>query len=445
MMRHQLIAILLLVACIFLLSACAGAPKRGAMSTFESYTDNTPVIFVHGLFGSRIREQATGKDIWPGSVFRFLRNTLFATGMHPSAESLEPKLNPYEAYTPFYGYRPRISSRVWKLLEKHAGYQRCDIDKVYEKGSRCYYFFVYDWRKDLVEVAGELEKFIQEVKFSLGDPKLKVNLVGNSYGGLVVRYYLAYGSEDVLNPLLRGITPTYTGKKQVDKVIYIATPLKGTMLGARALMRGYRFGLAKVHPEAVAMLASLYYLLPHPDTIWMQDKHGVGYLFYDIYSVGTWKRFRLGIFDSKNEKRINRRFGDKKKSQKHMFKIRRYFESRLERAKMFHRALDKYDSTGEYAFYGICKSTPYKAVLEKISSVPRKYFISFYPKKVKSPIMGVDYRELMMRPGDNIVVPVRSGQLERMEVCAKHGSVPVNRYVTRRVLHILLSNTTVKR
>ena len=124
MTRNQTIAILLLVACIFLLQACAVTPKREPMPTFEGYTDNTPVIFVHGLFGSKIRAQETGKGVWPGSIFRFARKTLIGLGVSINHKSLEPKLNPHEAYTPFYGYIPRSSPRVWNLLEKHGGYQR---------------------------------------------------------------------------------------------------------------------------------------------------------------------------------------------------------------------------------------------------------------------------------------------------------------------------------
>lgn len=451
MTRHQL---LLLVACIFLLSACAVAPKREPVPTFEGYTDNTPVIFVHGLFGARIRAQETGKGVWPGPIYRFLRKTFIGLGVNINAKTLEPKLNPYQAYSPFYGYRPKSSNRTWKLLEKHGGYQRCEIGEI-RFDTRCYYFFVYDWRKDLVKVAEELDSFINQVQINHGgsvkktNSKIKVNLVSTSFGGLVTRYYLAYGSVDVLNPTLKNVTPTYAGKKNVGKVIYIATPFQGSMLGVRALMKGYRFGVAKVRPETVATMASLYYLLPHPDMIWLQNKRGARHFntgMYDLYNIETWERFQLGIYDPKSMKRIKKRLGTNEKAWAYAGILRRYFKSRLERGRLFHLALEKYDATGEYAFFGACESTPYRAVLEKISIIPRKYFVSFYPSKVKKPIRGFNYKEMMMRPGDDIVVALSKAdqllnQMENMELCAKHRSISVNRDVTRRALHILLTNS----
>lgn len=455
MTRHQLIAILLPVAVSFFLSACAVSPKREPMPAFEGYTDNTPVIFVHGLFGAKIRAQETGKGVWPGSIFGFMRKTFIGLGVPISVDTLEPRLNPYEAYTPFYGYRPKTKARIWKMLEKHAGYQRCEIGEI-RFGTRCYYFFVYDWRKDLVKVAKELDSFIHQVQINHGgsvketNSKIKVNLVSTSFGGLVTRYYLAYGSVDVLNPTLKNVTPIYAGKKNVDKVIYIATPFKGSMLGVRALVKGYRFGAAKVRPETVATMASLYYLLPHPDIIWLQNKRGASHFntgMYDLYNIETWERFQLGIYDPKSIKRTKKRFRDNEKAWTYTGTLRRYFKSRLERGRLFHRALEKYDATGEHAFFGVCELTPYRAVLEKFGIIPRKYFVSFYPNKVKKPIWGFDYEEMMMRPGDNTVVaPSKSyqllSQMEIMEVCEKHKFMSVHPDVTRNVLRILLTNST---
>ena len=449
MTRNQTIAILLLVACIFLLQACAVAPKREPMPTFEGYTDNTPIIFVHGLFGSRIRAQETGKGVWPGSIFRFARKTFIGLGVPINVDTLEPRLNPYEAYTPFYGYIPRSSPRVWKLLKKHGGYQRCEIGEI-RFGTRCYYFFVYDWRKDLVKVAEELDSFIHQVQINHGgsvketNSKIKVNLVSTSFGGLVTRYYLAYGSVDVLNPTLKNPTPTYDGKKRVNKVIYIATPFQGSMLGIRALMKGYRFGVAKVRPETVATMPSMYYLLPPPDMVWLQTYSGARFdpTVRSLYEIETWKKYSIGIFDPKSKTRVSNRRGNN--SEARQLVLKRYFKSRLERGKLFHRALEQYDATGEYSFSGACIPTPYRAVLGY--GKKKMYSISFYPKKVEKPVKGVDYKALMMRPGDGIVVLDRSDQqLERMEVCAKHRSVSVHRDVTRKVLHILLTNYSTER
>jgi len=50
-----------------------------------------------------------------------------------------------------------------------------------------------------VATAGELDKFIARIREDYGDPDLKVDIVAHSMGGMITRYFVRYGTLDVLD------------------------------------------------------------------------------------------------------------------------------------------------------------------------------------------------------------------------------------------------------
>src|SRR6185436_14411003 len=62
-----------LFAVLLVLVGCGGAPvrpdlKRLYATTDASSTKQPPVIVVHGVLGAKLRDTATGKEIWPGGL-----------------------------------------------------------------------------------------------------------------------------------------------------------------------------------------------------------------------------------------------------------------------------------------------------------------------------------------------------------------------------------------
>ena len=60
--------------------------------------DQPPVIFVHGVLGSKLRDKETGMEGWFSSPFKLLFDEFRHLALEIDPETLTPKPNNYEAY-----------------------------------------------------------------------------------------------------------------------------------------------------------------------------------------------------------------------------------------------------------------------------------------------------------------------------------------------------------
>ncbi len=108
-------------------------------------------------------------------------------------------------------------------------------------------FFSYDWRKSNVDVAAELESFINDKGYD------EVILVGHSMGGIVASSYMARSEEN---------------KAKVDKLITLGTPYLGAPKALYMLETGNFFQdftdilLSKSFKSIAKNFPSIYELLP---------------------------------------------------------------------------------------------------------------------------------------------------------------------------------------
>ena len=129
--------------------------------------------------------------IVPGLGASWNPKAIFSCNLQNSGEW---KLAPYA----YYAYKP-----LMRTLSENAHLTQ-DKD---------FYLYSYDWRNDLQTQAIDFKKYIDDI-LSKKPEGTKINLIGHSYGGLVIRSYLN----------------NYPGTDKVDKVITVGTPHKGSIL-----------------------------------------------------------------------------------------------------------------------------------------------------------------------------------------------------------------------
>ena len=79
-----------------------------------------------------------------------------------------------------------------------------------------FFFFDYDWRKDVAENAVLLAGYMENIKKVRGSPDLRFDMISHSSGHLIARYYALHGGKDVLETFAG--EPTYEGAKNLRKL-----------------------------------------------------------------------------------------------------------------------------------------------------------------------------------------------------------------------------------
>jgi pimeloyl-ACP methyl ester carboxylesterase len=361
--------------------------------------DTTPVILIPGVFGSKLRNKKTGKEVWPGSLSDILWSDYRELALKFDPQTLQVLPDDLEAYDvadQVLGID--IYGPIIHTLEKYGGYVRGIPGSPGPKNQRRYYLFPYDFRQDNTRHAGALNRLIETIRRDYGDPNLKVDFVAHSMGGLVARYYLRYGMADVLKGDPEQVTLFGTGR--VRKVILLGTPNLGSASSLHAFLTGEAVGLGRIPPEVLATLPSGYQVFPHPLMTWLIDADGQP-LHDDLFDPKTWERYRWSLYDPAVQARVASKAEGA--SQEQLAGMQKFFAFHLERARRFLWAL----STPEPAtpiryvlFGGDCSLTPARLMLEQEGN---QLLTHLSPKAIRHPRPGVDYESLMLEPGDGRV------------------------------------------
>lgn len=275
-------------------------PRRGFDPTLLRAHDEAPVppvVIVPGILGSQLLD-AEGREAWLG-----LGNMV---GAHDIAL---PATLPLEDARD--GLRPGGLLGVDHILPRLFGFSEYgDLVDVLERAGfvrktsgsgaavnpapgrrRGYYVYSYDWRRDLVESARGLGRYLERLAHERGRPDERFTVIGHSMGGLVARLHLRFGSDDPCGPV------TWGGASRVARLVVATAPSGGSLPALEALLNGAPVGFSTTTLAAsvCATFPSLYALLPPPAARPLLDAGGAP-LAIDLLDAATWEQHGWGAF-----------------------------------------------------------------------------------------------------------------------------------------------------
>jgi len=362
----------LLLLVLLLLTACGSIHTPPDLSLL--YNDlaqredpyRNPIIVIPGLMGSKLMNQETGDLVW-GAFGPAQVNPNTATGARQLALPMQKgkRLDELSDRVAPSGALDRVVLNVMGFpLELNAyynilrtlgvgGYRDKDWDEkgVVDYGEAHYtcFQFAYDWRRDIVESAKELDRLIQEKsryvqeetqkRFGIQLDHVKFDIVAHSMGGLVARYYLRYGTADLPAD---GSLPelTWAGAKHVDHLVMIGTPNGGSTTTLLHLIEGDRPAILFPHYPAAVLgtLPSIYQLLPRNrhQPLLDENKNPVA----DLFDPALWQKNHWGLAATEQEEVLAMLLPDVADPAERKRIALDHQKKALERARQFTQALD---------------------------------------------------------------------------------------------------------
>ena len=402
-MSSQVIRGCSLFLLLALLSACGMLkPDLKALYRLDERQQNfqPPVIIVPGIVSSKL-EDANGNEVWFGGLRKILFSSYPELELEIDPETLEPLPSKLRASTlPNTVLGSDFFGPIFETLET-VGYRYTEPGTPYTTQERRYYKFAYDWRYGNVTTARKLDALIEQIREDYNRPDLQVDLIGHSMGGLVIRYYLRYGTVDVLDD--NDFPVTQAGAKKARRVILLGSPNLGSVGSLRELLEGYKVVFGRIPTESMITMPSIYQLLPHPIVDWIITANGES-LNRDIFdSENLWRRFQWSIFDPEVMDRVKANHDNPAEGQARVELLQAYFHKHIERARRFVWSLSVKFEDPIYElinFGGDCTPTPARILVEEIDG---ESVVRLDPKKIKNKVPGVDYEALMLEPGDGRV------------------------------------------
>jgi pimeloyl-ACP methyl ester carboxylesterase len=315
---------------VFFTSGCASHRSDSSLAAIYNPLaqrpdyERNPVIVIPGVLGSRLVDDETGKTVW-GEYDRIrLRRR--------QADDLAAVAHPMGLGVPLSQLRDGVrSDGTLAYLELKiggipvelqaynqilqtlgvGGYRDADHPKSggvdYGEDHFTCFQFDYDWRRDIAENAALLDQFIAEkreyiraeyeTRYGIVGADIKFDIVAHSLGGLVSRYYLRYGSQQL--PDDGSLPPLdWAGAESVERVVLVGTPNAGSAFSLRDLVNGHQLSrvLPYYPPAALGTMPSIYQMLPRPRHQTLVDAQHPDQAI-DFYDPQLWQRMKWGLAD----------------------------------------------------------------------------------------------------------------------------------------------------
>ena len=364
-------------------------------------SEQPPLVVIPGAFGSRLLDIRSGREIWPRSSARLIFSSYKGLEVAIDEHTLDPVVGRVRPYAVFReGLGRDFYGQILATLDGAGGYRRRQPGEPVEAGQRNYYVYLYDWRLDNVAALPGLDRMIQQIRADYGDPRLKVDILAHSNGGLLARYYARFGTEDLLDG--PDANPSYAGAAAIRRLLLVGTPNLGSMQPVLSHVRGEEMGLRKIPADIVATISGAPQLMPHPALPWLVDVKG-DVITADVFDMETWRGFRWSIFDPKVRERTIRRKGGGRSGRRYLQVLEEYLEQQLNRGRNFMLLMSletDHRDVRPFLFGGDCDATVARLVVEPVRG---RLLAREHPVKLVKPVTGVNYMDLIHDPGDAVV------------------------------------------
>jgi len=372
------------------------SPRRDIPAIAQIYHDGAqtetrnPVIVIHGVLGARLVQRSTGKTVWGAFTHEAIDlktpegvRAISLPFLIPKTARYDPEHEDVYAAMPLERLKIDVSLGVLPVnVDVYINILRTlgvggyrdplVVDPLAphyaDDHFTCFTFF-YDWRRDNVSNALLLHRFIQAKRSEIQrTAKLKIqrlrtqgtveslqraaameswlrtgykfDIVTHSMGGLLSRYYLRYGAQDLPS---NGSPPeiTWAGSKEIDRLILIATPNFGSMDAFQSLIRGRRFApFLPLYPAALLdSMPALYQLLPRNRHGLILDERGRP-LDLDLFDARVWKENGWGLMASGSDRVLQWMMPEMECQERRRERAYTYLNWCLQRARRFHQSLD---------------------------------------------------------------------------------------------------------
>lgn len=227
-----------------------------------------PVIFIHGLKGSRLVTAAGRCDWLTGAMALGLRTPDLSLPIRFEGDC--QVRDDRAAAAPL----DKVTVVPWVFEENvYAPWL-----ETLRRSGRPWHAFAYDWRRDNAESAAAFKAFVEQVRREAGNAP--VDIVAHSMGGLIT------------------LAALHDGLRGVERVLFAGSPLRGGVGFLEDLHAGTRTGLNRgvLSPAVLATFPSVYAFFPLAGAK-LLDTAG-NPLEIDLFRVESWRENQLGVFQA---------------------------------------------------------------------------------------------------------------------------------------------------